>query len=85
MVGVLMKSEKVIPMRGKEVTGGWDRSGDYNSCHDEFTAVDSSELLNGRLGSMGKTFLYTCGIVMPRMLKRGECTSDSESVSTGPE
>ena len=59
MVGELVKGEKVIPMRGKDVTGGWDRSEGYDSCHDDFTAVDSSELLNGRLGSIGKTFLYT--------------------------
>jgi len=55
MVGILVNGEKVIPMRGKDVTGGWEG---YDSCHDDFTAVDSSELLNGRLGSIGKTFLY---------------------------
>jgi hypothetical protein len=53
-----VKGEKVIPMGGKDVTGGWDRSEGYDSCHDDLT-VDSSKLLNGRLGGIVKTFLYT--------------------------
>jgi len=58
-MGVLVKGDKVIPMGGKDVTGGWDRSEGYDGCHDESTAVDSPELLNGRLGGISKTFLYT--------------------------
>lgn len=58
-MGMLVEGEKVILMGGKDVTGGRDRSEGYDSCHDEFTAIDSSELLNGRLGGISKTFLYT--------------------------
>ena len=54
-----MKGEKVILMRGKDVTRGWHRDEGYDSCHGDFTAVGSSELLDGRLGSIGKTLSYS--------------------------